>query len=87
MGKLRGPYQEEFPVGTEVQIVDRVRLETFAGTWKLHHPLEASQVSFAGVRAIVKTVAFYHGGDELYTLEGIPGIWHEACLNRTVGAG
>jgi hypothetical protein len=78
MGKSRGPCQEEFPVATEVQIADRVRLERFARTWKYHHPLGASLLAFAGVRAIVKAVAFYHGGDEL----GIPGIWHEECLNR-----
>jgi hypothetical protein len=82
MGKSRGRYHEEFPVGTEVQIADGRRLDRFARTWKHRHPLEALQVSYAGVRAIVKTVAFYHGGDELYTLQGIPGIWHEICLDR-----
>jgi hypothetical protein len=25
-------------------------------------------------------VGFYHGGDVLYTLDGIPGLWHEQCL-------
>ena len=25
-------------------------------------------------------VSFYFGGDELYRLKDIPGIWHEVCL-------
>jgi hypothetical protein len=29
---------------------------------------------------MVTSVRYYHGGDVLYELEGIPGIWHEACL-------
>jgi hypothetical protein len=28
----------------------------------------------------VKSVAFYHGSDVLYTLTQIPVIWHEVCL-------
>jgi len=28
----------------------------------------------------VKDVSFFHGGDEIYTLEDIPGVWHEECL-------
>jgi hypothetical protein len=28
----------------------------------------------------VKDVGFYHGGDELYQVAGIPGTWHEECL-------
>lgn len=27
-----------------------------------------------------QTVGFYHGGDELYGLEGVPGLWHKQCL-------
>ena len=36
---------------------------------------------YAGTVARVATVGFYHGGDVLYTLENIPGIWHEVCLD------
>jgi hypothetical protein len=25
-------------------------------------------------------VGFYHGGDPLYSLDGVPGVWHERCL-------
>ena len=80
MGKTRGPYKEEFPAGSTVRIVDRQRLEDFARDWKLHNPLKPEQLGFAGLEARVTTVSFYHGGDELYRLEGIPGTWHEENL-------
>jgi hypothetical protein len=32
-------------------------------------------------------VAFYHGGDVLYTLDDIPGTWHEACMHPSSGVG
>jgi hypothetical protein len=80
MGRTRGAYKEEFPVGTAVRVVERKQLETFAQTWRLHNPLRPEQLAFAGVTARVASVGFYHGGDELYSLEGVPGVWHEACL-------
>jgi hypothetical protein len=80
MGRIRGVYKEEFPVGTTVRVVERRRLEDFVKTWKLHNPLQPEQLAFGGVVARVASVGFYHGGDELYTLEGVPGIWHEVCL-------
>jgi hypothetical protein len=36
---------------------------------------------YAGRTARVRSVSFYHGGDELYELEDIPGIWHEENLS------
>jgi hypothetical protein len=82
MGKARGAYNAEFPEGSQVRITDREHLEEFKTTWKYHHPLINQQIGYAGCIARVKSVAFYHGGDELYTLEGIPGIWHECCLTE-----
>ena len=76
------PYVETFPVGTQVQIVERDALEQFQRDWKLHNPLEHSQLAHAGRFARVAKVGFYHGGDPLYVLEGIPGVWHERCLRR-----
>jgi hypothetical protein len=84
MGKTRGPYKEEFPAGSRVQIVDVESLKEFARGWKLHHPLENSQLGFAGEIAEVEEVSFYHGGDELYRLRGLPGYWHEQCLTALV---
>ncbi len=80
MGVRRGAYSEDFPVGTTVRIADRDTLEAFRRDWGWHHPLESTQLSFAGHEAQVKNVSFYHGGDELYELDGVPGIWHGQCL-------
>ena len=75
------PYQEQFPLGTRVRIARRERLEEFKLTWRFHHPLADDQLSFGGRDATVRGVSFYHGGDVLYALDGIPGIWHEQCLS------
>jgi len=80
MGKTRGPYKEEFPVGSLVKIVERDVLEDFMRTWQLHNKLQSEQLDFAGKTGKIKSVRFYHGGDELYQIEGVPGIWHERCL-------
>jgi hypothetical protein len=81
MGRTRGPYDAEFPASTLVRIADRAVLDRFLREWKLHHPLDASQCAFAGRTARVTKVGFYHGADELYSLEGIPGLWHEQLLS------
>ena len=80
MGKSKGLYQAEYPVGSRVRIASRAKLDVFRDEWKYHHPLHEGQLKFGGQSAEVSEVSFYHGGDELYSLKGIPGIWHEACL-------
>lgn len=80
MGKTKGLYKEEYPVGTLVRIINREHLDKFNKTWKFHNPLKPEQLNYAGYVSKVKEVSFYHGGDELYTLEEVPGIWHEDCL-------
>ena len=80
MGKMKGPYQPDFPEGTAVRVKDREFLEQFAREWRLHNPLQPNQLDFAGVVTTVTAVGFYHGGDELYSLNNVPGIWHEQCL-------
>jgi hypothetical protein len=74
------PYKEAFPAGTKVRIADQAFLKDFAATWKYHHKLQPEQLAYAERVAKVKGVAFYHGGDPIYTLEGIPGVWLEQCL-------
>ena len=74
-------YKELYPVGTEVRVLPRGKLEDFQRTWRYHHALQDGQLPYAGAVARIATVAFYHGGDVLYTLENIPGIWHEVCLD------
>jgi len=74
------PYKEAFPEGTEVRIADAAFLDDFKTNWKLHHKLQSEQLPFANRTAKVEKVGFYHGGDPVYKLEGIPGEWLEQCL-------
>ena len=74
------PYKAAFPVGSSVRIVPRVRLELHYREWKYHHKLQPAQLEFGGSTATVKEVSFYHGGDQLYVLNNVPGIWHEDLL-------
>jgi hypothetical protein len=75
-------YREDFPKGSNVRVVDRPALERFRSEWRFHNPLSVEQLDFAGREAKVATVGYYHGGDVLYTLDGLPGVWHERCLAR-----
>ena len=81
MGKTKGIYNADFPTGTLVRVASHPQLEEFIRTWRLHHPLTQEQLAFAESQGKVVEVSFYHGGDELYRLDGIPGIWHECCLS------
>ena len=69
-----------FPEGTKAQIADRASLEVFMKTWKYHHKLRPEQLEYADRVAMVVDVGWYHGGDPVYTLEGIPGSWLDECL-------
>jgi hypothetical protein len=80
MGKTRGLYSEEYPLGSFVKIAKRDVLEAFMRTWKMHNKLQTEQLDYAGKTGRVRWLGFYHGGDELYQIEGIPGTWHEQCL-------
>jgi len=80
MGKTKGPYKEEFATGSFVIIAGREVLDDFMRTWKLHNKLQPEQLECAGRIGKISSVGFYHGGDELYQIEGVPGIWHESCL-------
>jgi hypothetical protein len=77
MGEL---YKATFPAGSRVRIISRPALDEFARTWKYHHKLLPEQMGYGGTVTTVKEVSFYHGGDQLYVLEGVPGIWNEPCL-------
>jgi hypothetical protein len=81
---MREPYKEQFPKGSSVRVISRIGLETFAQNWKYHHKLQPEQMEYAEATANVKEVSFYHGGDVLYVLENVPGIWHEFCLESAV---
>jgi hypothetical protein len=81
LGKTQGLNKAEFEVGAEVRIADRAFLEAFLEAGQYHNELEPEQLEFAGRVAKVKSVEFFHGGDEIYTLEEVPGVWHEECLS------
>jgi hypothetical protein len=70
----------KFKNGAAVRIRDRATLEEFFRTWKYHHKLDVEQLSYAGRTATVKSSGMYHGGDVVYQLEGVPGVWHEQLL-------
>ena len=74
-------YKETFPKGSKVKIANRAFLENFLLTWKLHNKLKTEQLDYADQIAEVESIGFYHGGDQLYKLKGIPKIWHERCLS------
>lgn len=80
MGKTKGLNTPEFEVGSEVRVADRVFLENFLEAGQYHNELEPEQLGYASRVAKVKAVDFFHGGDEIYTLEGLPGVWHGECL-------
>ena len=80
MGKTKGLNKAEFEVGSEVRVADRAFLESVFEAGQYHNELEPEQLEYANRVAKVKAVNFFHGGDEIYTLEGVPGVWHEECL-------
>ena len=82
MGKVNGPYNADFPIGTKVRIKDTEVLEEFRRTWRYHDPISETQVTYAGRVSVVTWLGYYHGADELYALEGVPGTWHEQLLER-----
>ena len=81
MGRTKGLNVAEFEVGSQVRIAERAFLESFLEAGQYHNELEPEQLAFAGKIAKVKAVDFFTGGDEIYTLQGIPGVWHEECLS------
>jgi hypothetical protein len=84
MSPARAYDPAKYQPGSLVRILPRSELEAFARSWKYHHPLQPEQLLSADVTAKVQRSFMYHGGDMLYELEGIPGIWHEQCLSRDV---
>jgi hypothetical protein len=78
-------YKEDFPVGSKIRIADTQRLREFQRMWKYHHKLKPEQLAYAGQDAVVEKVGFYHGGDVLYELRGVPGLWHEQCFGPSPG--
>lgn len=73
-------YQEQFPKGSTVRVKDSAALASFKKEWCYHNPLQDAQLACAGKEGKVSAVSFYHGGDVLYSIEAMPGLWHEQCV-------
>lgn len=82
MSEMKDIYNAVFEVGQKVRIANRDFLECFQKTWKYHNPLTSEQIDYHDKIAVVESVGFYHGGDVLYRLVDITGIWHEQCLRK-----
>jgi len=76
------PHEARFPPGVLVRIAELEELARFLSDWRQHHPLEPEQLEHAGETTTVSAVTYYRNGDPLYSLEKVPGTWHEACLRR-----
>jgi hypothetical protein len=70
----------KFQTGSTVRISGRAVLDEFFRSWKLHNPLQPNQMECAEMTSKVARSFMYHGGDILYELEGLPGVWHEQLL-------
>jgi hypothetical protein len=79
------PYKEAFPAGSRVRIAVGPLLNDFMKSWKYHHKLSPEQLDYADRETMVSEVGFYHGGDPVYKLVGIPGFWLEQCLKSAEG--
>ena len=73
-------HRAAFSIGASVRIKERTELERFARDWTSTNSLTPHQFCDAGVAGVVDSVAFDDGGNPLYTLERIGGIWHEENL-------
>ena len=81
------PHKQEFLVGSRVRIRHANVLQEFQRTWKAHNKLQPEQLGHAGRLTEVAEIVLCHGGDVLYELAGVPGIWHEQCLEPAAEAG
>jgi hypothetical protein len=87
MGKTKGSYKADYAVGSYVRVASRdILMEFMRPKWRFHNPLQPEQLEYAERVARVKDVGYYHGGDELYELVDIPGIWHEKSLSACDGS-
>jgi len=73
-------YNATFTKGARVQVAILSILEEFQRGWVFHNPLQPAQLEYANRISVVESIGYYHGGDVIYKLEGLPGVWHERCL-------
>lgn len=75
-------YEPQFLPKSRVRIAGAEVLRRFMRPdYRYHNPVTDGHLRHAGEAHSVVSVGMYHGGDQLYVLDGIPGIvWHEECL-------
>jgi hypothetical protein len=74
-------YDAKYGVGCTVRVARADVLRRFREEWRHHDPLTTEQLALAGSETEVIWVGYDHGGDVLYALRGLPGVWHEVCLD------
>ena len=79
-------YRALYSIGAWVRTVPRADLEAFARTWHSPHDFNPAQLTYADQVARVMQVPCYYAGDALYECQGLPGLWHEACLRPAAPA-
>jgi hypothetical protein len=48
--------------------------------WRYHHRLDPGQLAYEDRVTTVEEVGFYQGGDPVYKLADVLGLWLEQCL-------
>ena len=73
-------YTSRWSAGDRVRVANSDELAAFRREWQYHTKLTDEQLRYGGAVVEVVNVGFYHGGDPLYQLRGLPGLWHEQLL-------
>jgi hypothetical protein len=77
-------YDALYPIGSTVRVKSVAYLTAFRSRWRYHNNVTEEMLPLGGTLTTVKRVGYYHGGDPLYVLDGLPGmVWHEECLEST----
>jgi hypothetical protein len=70
---------DKFQAGDRVRIKSLEILQEFT-LHPVYQPLQESQFKYADKLAVIAESSMYHGGNILYQLKGVPGIWHQDLL-------
>jgi len=84
MEEIMPDYHPIFKKGDKIKINDKDYLLNFQRTWKYHHNITDDQIKYAERLAAVKDVYIYHGGEVMYALKSIPGIWLEQLIEEFI---
>jgi hypothetical protein len=77
-------YHEAFRVGEKIRIKSKEYLLNFKKSWKYHNNITNDQIEYGGQEVYVDRIGAYHGGNLLYELKDVPGVWHEQLLEENI---